>query len=116
MYHQYPALVPPMPFKDKVAPKKVGGAKVIWTADGPVLVWLERQTKDQMQKAVRYVVYRFAPGEKININNPAHIVAITTQPFMKLPYTNGKTQYTYVVTALDRMWNESAAKKVKAKL
>jgi len=116
MYNPYPALVPTMLFKDKVAPKKVKGAKVIWTAEGPVLVWLERNTKDEMQKAVRYVVYRFAAGEKVNIEDPSHILCVTTKTFIKLPFQNGSTKYTYVVTALDRMWNESAPKKVVAKL
>lgn len=115
-YHKYPALVPPMPFKDDIAPKKVKGAKVIWTNDGPVLVWLQHTAKDEMQRAVRFVVYRFEKGEKVNIDDAAKIIAVTSAPFVKLAYNGGKQKYTYVVTALDRMWNESKAKKVKVKL
>lgn len=115
-FHRYPALIPPMTFIDKSAPKKVKGAKVLWTNDGPVLVWLERETKDEMQKAVRYVVYRFAKGEKVNLRSSEHIIAVTPQTYFKLPYNGGNDKYTYVVTALDRMWNESGAKKVKVKL
>jgi len=42
-------------------------------------------------------------------------VAITDKSFYKLPYDDGKTKYTYVVTALNRIQNESkpASKKVK---
>lgn len=116
VYHRYPALQPRMTFKDKTAPKKVKGAKVIRTAEGPVLVWIPNETKDEMQRQVRYVVYRFAKGEKINTDDPGHIVAITSQPFLALPYEQGAKRYTYIVTALDRMWNESGGRKVKAKL
>ena len=41
---------------------------------------------------------------------------ITSNTFLKLPYSNGQTQWTYVVTALDRLQNESKAVKKKVKL
>jgi len=41
---------------------------------------------------------------------------ITTNTFYKLPYINGNHRYTYVITALDRMQNESKAVKKKVKL
>ena len=115
-YHKYPALIPQMPFKDNKAPKKVKGAKVLWTNDGPVLVWLENKSSDEMQRQVRYVVYRFAQNEKTDLNNPKNIVTITSQTFLKLPYNGGDNKYKYVITALDRSWNESKGKSLKVKL
>ena len=70
----------------------------------------------EMDKAVRYVVYRFNNDEKVNLNDPSHIVEITTNTFYKLPYENGKTKYRYVVTALDRLHNESKSVSKKIKL
>ncbi len=115
-YHKYPALVPQMTFKDNEAPKKIKGAKVIWTDNGPVLVWIPRSDDDEMQRAVRFVVYRFQSGEKVNLKSSANIIAVTPNSFLKLPYDGSSQRYTYVVTALDRMWNESKAKKIKVKL
>jgi hypothetical protein len=69
-----------------------------------------------MDKAEKYVVYRFAKGEKIDLEDPSKIVAITRENFLLLPYENGKTKYRYVVTALDRLHNESKAVKEKVKL
>ena len=56
-----------------------------------------------------------AQKRKADIDDPSHIVAITRNTFYKLPYEDGKTKYRYVVTALDRLHNESksVAKKVK---
>ena len=69
-----------------------------------------------MDRAVQYVVYRFDSKETVNIDDPSHIVAITRDNFYKLPYENGKTKYRYVVTALDRLHNESKSVSKKVKL
>ena len=62
------------------------------------------------------MVYRFAEDEHVDLRYAENIVAITADTFIKLPYEDGKTKYTYVVTALDRMHNESKAKKEHIKL
>lgn len=116
VYWRYPALQPGMPFIDNKAPKKVRKVKPVWTADGYVLFWTAPRGKGWKDEATRYVVYRFGAKEKINITDPSKIVAITTDTFHKLPYNNGRTKYTYVVTALDRMQNESKTVKKKIKL
>ena len=43
-------------------------------------------------------------------------MAITQTPYYKLPYEDGKQKFTYVVTALNRLQNESKAVKKKVKL
>ena len=115
-YWKYPALQPLMPFIDSKSPKKPKKLKAIWTSDGYVLFWRAPKGKDWDDKAVKYVVYRFAKNERVNINDPSKIVAITDHTFINLPYDKGDVRYTYVVTALDRMSNESKAKKKKVKL
>jgi hypothetical protein len=81
-----------------------------------VLFWTAPKGKSWENTAVKYVVYRFAKGEKVNLNDPAKIVTITSDTFYKLPYATGKEKYTYVVTALNRLQNESKAKKKTVKL
>ena len=116
VYHKYPALMPEFPFMDDEAPGKVKKIKAIWTEDGYILCWTPPKAKDEMNKAVRYVVYRFSDKEDVNLEDPSRIVAITRYPFYKLPYVDGETKYRYVVTALDRLQNESKASKKKVKL
>ena len=115
-YHKYPALMPTFPFMDDEAPKKVRKVKPIWTEDGYILFWTAPKFDDEMNRAVQYVIYRFDGKEKVNLNNPSRIVAITRNTFYKLPYEDGKTKYRYVVTALDRLHNESKAASKKVKL
>lgn len=115
-YFKYPALQPKMPFMDDKAPGKARKMKAMWMPDGYYLIWLEPKAKTEMDKARNYVVYRFAQGEKIDIEDPSHILMITNQTCIKLPYSQGKEKFTYCVTALDRMQNESKVAKKKVKL
>ena len=116
VYHKYPALVPASPFIDDKAPAKVKKLKPVWTPDGYILFWTAPHAKDEMDKAVQYVVYRFKKGERINLDDPSHIVSITRNAFYKLPYEDGKSKFQYAVTALDRLHNESKAVKKNVKL
>lgn len=114
-YHRYPALMPKFTFMDNEAPGKVKKLKPVWTEDGYMLFWTAPKAKNEMDKAVQYVVYRFRKDEKVNLDDATRIVAITRSNYHKLPYENGKTKYRYVVTALDRLQNESkpVSKKIK---
>ena len=115
-YHKYPALVPVFDFMDDKAPGKVRKVKKVWTEDGYMLFWTAPRAKDEMDRAVQYVVYRFGDKERVNIDDASHIVAVTRNNFYKLPYKDGKNKYRYVVTALDRLHNESKSVSKKVKL
>ena len=115
-YHKYPALVTVFDFMDDKAPGKVRKVKKVWTEDGYMLFWTPPKAKDEMDRAVQYVVYRFDDKEKVNIDDASHIVAVTRNNFYKLPYKDGKNKYRYVVTALDRLHNESKSVSKKVKL
>lgn len=55
---------------------------MVWTYEGPVLFWTAPKAKDEMDKAVQYVVYRFDKKEKVNLDDASHIVAITRDHFI----------------------------------
>lgn len=115
-YWRTPALQPSMPWLDDKAPAKPSKMKAFWTKDGYILMWFKPKFKNWNDEVTRYVIYRFAKGEKVNVNDPSKIVAITSDTFIKLPYQNGKSKYTYIVTSLDRVGNESKPAKVNVKL
>jgi hypothetical protein len=116
VYWKTPALQPLMPFIDDKSPKKPRKVKAVWTSDGYMLFWQKPKSKKWNDEVTKFVVYRFANGEKVNLADASKIIAVTADEMIKLPYDNGKTKYQYVVTALDRLSNESKAKKVKVKL
>lgn len=108
-YWKYPALQPKMSFIDNKAPKKVRKMTVLPMEKGDVLFWTAPKGSGWKDEAVKYVIYRFNRGERLNVNDPSKIVKITTDCFYELPTSGGSG--TYVVTALDRMQNESGIKK-----
>ena len=115
-YWRRPALQPDMSFIDKKTTNKVRGLKRVWTNEGYILFWTAPKGKNWQTTAIRYVVYQFAKGEKVDINDASKIVAITSNTFWKLPYKDGKTKYTYAVTALNRLQNESKVRKKTIRL
>lgn len=115
-YWRYPALQPRMPFIDDKAPKKPKKVKAAWTEYGYVLSWRPPKAKSWKDEVTKYVVYKFAPGESVNTEDASKIVTITGRTSLVMPYEDGTQKYTYVVTTLDRMSNESAGVKKKVKL
>ena len=85
-------------------------------SDGYILCWRAPKGKNWQNTAEKYVVYCFAKGEKVNLDDASKIVAVTTDTFYKLPYNDGRQKFTYVVTALNRLQNESKARKKTVKL
>lgn len=116
-YWKSPALQPLMPFIDDKAPKKPRKLKAHQNSTNLLLTWMAPKGNGWKDEAVKYVVYQFKPGESVDISDPSHIVSLTNHQSLETvkPAESGK--YIYVVTALDRMSNESeiAKKKVKVK-
>ena len=115
-YWRNPALQPSMTFINDSKPKKVRKLKPVWTTDGYMLFWTAPRGKSWKNEARQYAVYRFAKGERVDTNDPTKLVAVTPQTFIRLPYDQGNKQYTYVVTALNRLQNESKARKKSLRL
>lgn len=115
-YHTAPALQPSMPFIDGKAPGKPRHVKALWMPDGYYLFWTAPKARTALDEARFYAVYRFARGERIDISSADHLLCITPHTMLQLPYEDGKRRYTYVVTALDRLQNESKQAKEKVRL
>ncbi len=111
VYHNTPALQPRMTFIDKKAPKKPKGATVQAIGNDIYLTWEAPKAKKEMDKAVQYVVYRFERGEKQNTELASKIYGTTRDTKMKIK--GNQMGCTFVVTALDRLHNESKGVKVK---
>ena len=114
VYWRTPALQPLMPQIDSKAPGKVRKLQLLDVDGQRVLCWTEPKAKRWGDIAAHYVVYRFDKGERINLDDPSKIVAIPSQPYYELPDQQSGS-CVYVVTALDRLQNESKPAKIKLK-
>ncbi|WP_192822592.1 glycoside hydrolase family 10 protein [Rufibacter sp. LB8] len=116
-YYRHPALIPAMPWKDAVAPLVPTDLKVKNNTDGISLTWNAPAKASDGDLARYYVVYRVLQGQTINPENPAHLLALqhTGTTYTDKTAKPGE-RYTYAVTAVDRLHNESGLSgKVNAK-
>ena len=114
-YWRYPALQPTMKSIDSKAPKKPRKVQVIDVEGQKVLFWTAPKGEGWKDAAVKYAIYRFNQGEKVDINNTSKLVAITGETHYELPAAEEGSRCVYAITALDRVQNESSYKKVKVK-
>jgi uncharacterized lipoprotein YddW (UPF0748 family) len=110
-FYRYPALQPAMIWIDNIAPQ----APMQLTAflkqpNGVQLSWMEPFKARDGETAYGYVIYRFKAGEELNIEDPSKIIKISfdrlATSFVDNAVQRGTT-YNYVVTAIDRLKNES---------
>jgi uncharacterized lipoprotein YddW (UPF0748 family) len=109
--YRLPALIPPMPWKDAVAPNTPRDLKATAAPGGVELFWQEPTPATDGDRARYYVVYRFDGRQRqFRTDNPQYVLAIcqgeaNTHYFDKT--ADPAKRYTYVVTAFDRLHNES---------
>lgn len=101
---RYPALLPAMPWLDSLPPAAPQLIQVV-NSQGKSLKW---QIMNPSNETLRYVVYRFSPGEPQNLDRSDRIMILTQSGEWQDPKPM-KGGNVYVVTALDRLWNESKA-------
>ncbi|MEL6134609.1 MAG: fibronectin type III domain-containing protein [Bacteroidota bacterium] len=106
--YKYPALVPSMSWKDSIPPLAPQSLKGKNFENGTIgLTWTSPDTASDGQRAHYYVVYRFGKEDAINMDSPAHILGITQKTHFIDEQPQPLSDYTYVVTAVDRLHNES---------
>lgn len=103
--YQYPALVPVMDWIDSEPPLSPRSLRVRNTHNGIRLDWIE----DNPVKPSYYVIYRYEKRRDVGKLDPEFIVAIDRYDdhFYLDQQVRDNKRYRYLVTSLDRLWNES---------
>jgi len=96
------AIPPAMPWIDPTPPP-APEARIAVTNNGLLLQWDEHNPQ---KEPLKYLVYRFDRNEPADLSNASRIIALTQ--LTSFTDREGSRNYKYVVTALDRTWNESA--------
>ncbi|WP_265522679.1 glycoside hydrolase family 10 protein [Oerskovia flava] len=111
-HYRYPALVPAMPHLPGTTVRTPTLTRVARHDDGIRVHW--NDAGPRRSAATSFAIYR-ADGQvhHVDTENPANLLATqrarngVVQHFVDPTAVHGRS-YTYVVTALDRLWNESA--------
>jgi uncharacterized lipoprotein YddW (UPF0748 family) len=110
-HYQHPALVPPMPHLPAAPVVTPVLAKARRVSDGVMIHLADIGVRDA--RATSFAVYRVAgAADAVDTNDPANLVGAfrsaggRIQSWLDTSAAPG-TEYTYAVTALDRVWNET---------
>lgn len=107
-YQKELALIPAYKNLDTIPPKPI---KKLRYNKGEI-TWKEDKSKDPMQQAQFYAVYRFPEGVEKDISNNKYLVKIIDQNKFKLNENRlNRGSYFYIITAIDRCRNESIESK-----
>jgi uncharacterized lipoprotein YddW (UPF0748 family) len=108
-YYRYPALPPVMLWRDSIAPKTPRELTAKADTNGVKLSWKEPPPAKDKEPVYGYVIYRYSGKDTINVDGPKYILHI--QYNAEVGYEDKSAQkgntYIYVVTAIDRLKNES---------
>jgi len=111
-----PALVPAFKSIDPIAPEKVKNLNVGMAKTGLRVSWQYVLTDDPMQKPRFFCVYKFKKGEKVDISDASHLFLRTVNPSFIDEDVANAPKYTYVVTSIDALGNESVPVKKSFKV
>lgn len=108
-YYKYPALPPAMLWLDSISPNKPEDLRIRETDNRFVLNWKSPEIAKDGDVAYGFIIYRFDENEKLDLDNAKAIKKIYYSHITNWEDTDvvkGK-KYTYMVTAIDRLKNES---------
>ncbi|WP_461054145.1 glycoside hydrolase family 10 protein [Spirosoma arcticum] len=116
-FYNYPALVPTMTWLDSIPPLPPRDLKGAMTSEGVDLSWQQSAQALDGDGASSYVVYRFEGRRpRLTLDDPRFIIARcfgeSSTSFVD-KNADSKKKYVYVVTAVDRLHNESRPTIVK---
>ncbi|MGF7078751.1 glycoside hydrolase family 10 protein [Mucilaginibacter sp. UYCu711] len=110
-YYKYPALPPVMLWLDSIAPNAPRNLVVTKMPNSTQvqLKWEAPLPAKDKEPVYGYVIYRFEGEEKIDISTPEHILHVQydVTPFFVDNTAQRNKTYLYLVTAIDRIKNES---------
>jgi hypothetical protein len=98
-----------MPWLDSIPPNAPKDFQIVQTNPGVIkLNWKAPDLSKDGETARGYVVYRYSANEPINNLDAEHIIAVIYNETTFLDTApKPKQNYVYVLTALDRLQNES---------
>jgi uncharacterized lipoprotein YddW (UPF0748 family) len=108
-YYNHPALPPVMLWLDSIPPNQPQQLLAAATPGKVTLKWTAPLPAKDKEAVYGYVIYRFTGDEKVDVGRAENILSIryNTEQVVEDKTTEPNKKYIYVVTAIDRLKNES---------
>jgi hypothetical protein len=108
-YYNHPALPPVMLWLDSIPPNQPQQLLATAAPGKITLKWTAPLPAKDKEPVYGYVIYRFTGDEKVNVDRAENILSIryNNEQVAEDKTAEPNKKYIYVVTALDRLKNES---------
>ncbi|TAG68633.1 MAG: glycoside hydrolase, partial [Runella slithyformis] len=108
---------PRMAWKDNVPPRAPQNLQANSTVQGVELSWTAPSPARDGDEARTYAVYRFDENQNPRLDDPRRLIAFCYEAQTRLQDRTAQRnqRYTYLVTALDRLHNESEPVQINVK-
>jgi uncharacterized lipoprotein YddW (UPF0748 family) len=109
-FYKYPAFPPIFDWKDTASPKAPINLNAFGDSTGILLRWEKPAEEESTNKIRYYAIYRFETGEPDDISDVRKIIKMVRSNrhvFKDYIQLEDQKEFTYVVTSLDRLYNES---------
>ena len=109
-WYKFPSLPPVMNWKDSIPPFAPTNLKSERTNEGIKLEWNKPDSAEDGEFPQYYLVYRFDESDEINLDDPMKILKLIPADqtdFIDTGSLDTESRIIYIVTSLDRLWNES---------
>ena len=108
-YQTYRALLPEMqgPLGHSKAPAAITLLLEDTNEDGHMILWDDYREPGDPESAFYSAFYAFPAVTRQDISNTRYLMSVSTNPYFILPSMERGTTYNYLVTAINRFWQES---------
>lgn len=112
-YFQHHAIAPNFPKLSSTAPKRIENVRLELMGEQPKLCWDSKESSIEQEKPWYYIVYACDYKAKgLDLYDPSLIVYVGTKNEYIIPENENPLHNKYIVTAVNRMQNESDASQV----
>lgn len=83
--------------------------------DGHMLIWDDVRNPDDPEKPFMYAIYAVPQGYRLK-NKGEYLISVSSVPHFLLPSMGKKKKYTFMITTINRFWQESDPISIKVVL
>ncbi len=112
-FYKKPAIIPPMSWKDDTPPSPPKNIRYQFTPNHIHISWEKPFSEQPTDEAKYYAVYKVPSYTLDNLTDVKYLVKLQKQNFYFEKITEETKNYRYIVTAFDRLHNESQAIEAK---
>ena len=101
-YFQNPILPPTINHSNRFIPEPVYNLKISNLKNKKYRLSWKSLPENKEKEAIKFIVYQFIKGEKVNINNTSNIIGLTGKKYLDILKKDMKNTNIFIIQAVNR--------------